>query len=161
MTKPIDWRGSSFDDLRAFPDDAKRNAGYQLRKVQRGEQPDVFKPMEMKTAHHDTDLKSRHVTPADGNVFADLGFSPKEAKALLKNADARIAKAQRLKEEAATAIAQWIQAKKLTQVAASEILDVSRPRVSDLVNLKLGRFSLDTLVAMLLRTGKKVDLVVR
>ena len=115
----------------------------------------------MKTTHLDADLKSRHVTPADGNVFADLGFSPKEAKALLKNADARIAKAQRLKEEAATAIAQWIQAKKLTQVAASEILDVSRPRVSDLVNLKLGRFSLDTLVAMLLRTGKNVDLVVR
>lgn len=28
MTKPIDWRGSAFDDLRAFPDDAKRNAGY-------------------------------------------------------------------------------------------------------------------------------------
>jgi hypothetical protein len=45
----------------------------------------------MKTTHHDIDLKSRHVTPADGNVFADLGFSPKEAKALLKNADARIA----------------------------------------------------------------------
>ena len=34
-------------------------------------------------------------------------------------------------------------------------------RVSDLVNLKLGRFSLDTLVAMLLRAGKNVDLVVR
>jgi len=45
MMKPIDWRGSSFDDLRAFPDDAKRNAGYQLRKVQKGEHPDVFKPM--------------------------------------------------------------------------------------------------------------------
>jgi len=45
MVKPIDWRGSSFDDLRAFPDDAKRTAGYQLRKVQKGEQPDVFKPM--------------------------------------------------------------------------------------------------------------------
>lgn len=45
MAKPIDWRGSSFDDLRAFPDDAKRNAGYQLRKVQKGEQPDVFKPL--------------------------------------------------------------------------------------------------------------------
>src|SRR5450759_5249832 len=81
----------------------------------------------MKTTHPDADLKSRHVTPVDGNVFADLGFSPKEAKALLEDADARIAKAQRLKEEAATAIAQWIQAKKLTQVAASEILDVSRP----------------------------------
>ncbi|OOG59265.1 type II toxin-antitoxin system RelE/ParE family toxin [Polaromonas sp. C04] len=45
MMKPIDWRGSSLDDLRAFTDDAKRNAGFQLRKVQRGEQPDVFKPM--------------------------------------------------------------------------------------------------------------------
>ncbi len=45
MTKQIDWRGSSFDDLCAFPDDAKRNAGYQLRKVQKGEQPDEYKPM--------------------------------------------------------------------------------------------------------------------
>ncbi len=115
----------------------------------------------MKTARQDVGLKSSHVTPADGNVFADLGFSPKEARALLKDADARIAKGKRLKEDAATAIAQWIRAKKLTQDAASEILDVSRPRVSDLVNLKLSRFSLDTLVAMLLRTGKNVDLVVR
>ena len=31
----------------------------------------------------------------------------------------------------------------------------------DLVNLKLGRFSLDTLVAMLLRAGKNIELVVR
>ncbi len=115
----------------------------------------------MKTTRQDADLRRSHRTPADGNVFADLGFSPKQAKALLREADARIAKAQRLKQEAATAIAQWMRARKLTQVAASEILDVSRPRVSDLVNLKLERFSLDTLVAMLLRTGKKVELVVR
>ena len=60
----------------------------------------------MKTTHFDADLKSRHVTSADGNVFADLGFSPKQAGVLLEDADARIAKAQRLKEEAATAIAQ-------------------------------------------------------
>ncbi|MSQ69752.1 MAG: XRE family transcriptional regulator [Betaproteobacteria bacterium] len=115
----------------------------------------------MKIIRGDSDLKRSHLTPADGNVFADLGFSPEEAKALLRDADTRIAKSQRLKEEAATAIAQWIHARKLTQVAASEILDVSRPRVSDLVNLKLERFSLDTLVAMLLRTGKNVELVVR
>jgi len=36
-----------------------------------------------------------------------------------------------------------------------------RPRISDLVNAKLGHFSLDTLVAMLFRTGKNVELVVR
>ena len=115
----------------------------------------------MKSRRQHDDLKRGHFTPANGNVFADLGFSPREAKALLRDADARIAKAKRLKEEAASAITQWIQAKKLTQVAASEILDVSRPRVSDLVNRKLQRFSLDTLVAMLLRTGKNIELVVR
>jgi phage-related protein len=37
--------GSSRDDLRAFPKSAQREAGYQLDKVQRGEQPTDFKPM--------------------------------------------------------------------------------------------------------------------
>ena len=153
MTKPIDWRGSSLKDLQAFPDDAKHSAGYQLRKLQQGDQPDEFKPV--------NDLKSGHITPADGNVFADLGFVPQQAAAMLADADARIAKSLKLKKDAALAIAQWMQSERLTQVAASEILDVSRPRVSDLVNEKLGRFSLDTLVTMLLRTGKSVELVVR
>jgi phage-related protein len=31
--------------LRAFPNDARQDAGYQLDKVQRGLQPDDFKPM--------------------------------------------------------------------------------------------------------------------
>ncbi len=115
----------------------------------------------MKSRLPNADLGSRHRTPANGNVFADLGFAPEEAKALLRDADRRIAQAQRMKENAATAIGEWIEARKLTQVAASEILAVSRPRVSDLVNLKLERFSLDMLVGMLLRAGKKVELVVR
>jgi phage-related protein len=45
IEKPIDWRGSALKDLQAFPDDAKHKAGFQLRKVQKGEQPDDFKPM--------------------------------------------------------------------------------------------------------------------
>ena len=45
MTKPIDWRGGALRDLQDFPDGAKREAGYQLRKVQEGDQPDEFKPM--------------------------------------------------------------------------------------------------------------------
>ena len=45
ISKPIDWRGSSRNDLLDFPDDAKRDAGYQLRKIQEGEEPDHFKPM--------------------------------------------------------------------------------------------------------------------
>ena len=115
----------------------------------------------MKVLNVIDDLKSSHITPADGNVFVDLGFTPQQASTMLTQADARIAKSIQLKKDAALAIAQWMRAEKLTQIAASEILDVSRPRISDLVNAKLGRFSLDTLVGMLLRTGKDVELVVR
>lgn len=32
--KAIDWRGSSYNDLLAFPDDAKRIAGFELGRVQ-------------------------------------------------------------------------------------------------------------------------------
>jgi phage-related protein len=44
MEKPIDWRGSSLDDLRKFPEVARREAGYELRKLQRGEAPDDWRP---------------------------------------------------------------------------------------------------------------------
>lgn len=37
--------GSSLGDLRAFPADARREAGYQLDQVQRGEEPQDWKPM--------------------------------------------------------------------------------------------------------------------
>jgi phage-related protein len=41
--KPLRWVGSSLEDLRAFPDPAKRMAGYQLRRVQAGLMPDDWK----------------------------------------------------------------------------------------------------------------------
>ena len=44
MDKPIDWRGSSLDDLREFPEVARRQAGFELRKLQRGEMPDDWRP---------------------------------------------------------------------------------------------------------------------
>ena len=37
--------GDSLKCLRDFPEDARQDAGYQLDKVQHGEQPDDFKPM--------------------------------------------------------------------------------------------------------------------
>ena len=37
--------GDSLECLRDFPEDARHDAGYQLEKVQRGEQPDDFKPL--------------------------------------------------------------------------------------------------------------------
>ena len=43
--KPVCFLGDSLQCLRDFPEDARHDAGYQLEKVQRGEQPDDFKPM--------------------------------------------------------------------------------------------------------------------
>src|SRR5262245_7237965 len=43
--KPIAFLGDSLDRLRAFPEGVRRNAGYQLDRVQRGLEPDDWKPM--------------------------------------------------------------------------------------------------------------------
>ena|SRR6185312_6877127 len=43
--KPVQFLGDSLEKLRGFPEDARHDAGYQLELVQRGEQPDDFKPM--------------------------------------------------------------------------------------------------------------------
>ena len=43
--KPLVWLGSARRDIRAFPADAQRRSGFQLRKVQHGLEPDDWKPM--------------------------------------------------------------------------------------------------------------------
>src|SRR5215813_12173274 len=45
MDKPLTWLGSSREDLRQFPPEARRRAGFELRAVQRGDEPSDFKPM--------------------------------------------------------------------------------------------------------------------
>ena len=43
--KPLVWIGSSRADLRQFPQDARRKAGFELRAVQRGQDPMDLKPI--------------------------------------------------------------------------------------------------------------------
>jgi phage-related protein len=43
--KPVEFLGDSLKNLREFPSDARHDAGRQLDRVQRGEQPNDFKPM--------------------------------------------------------------------------------------------------------------------
>ena len=43
--RPIRFLGDSLKCLRDFPQAARHDAGFQLDKIQRGEQPDDFKPM--------------------------------------------------------------------------------------------------------------------
>lgn len=43
--KPLVWLGDSQDTIRAFPDDVRKIAGFQLWRVQRGLEPNDWKPM--------------------------------------------------------------------------------------------------------------------
>ncbi len=44
-SKAVEFRGSALEDLRAFPEAARREAGHQLDQVQHGREPDDWKPM--------------------------------------------------------------------------------------------------------------------
>lgn len=43
--KPLRFVGSSLDDLRSFPAEARRQAGFELYAIQRGLEPIDWKPM--------------------------------------------------------------------------------------------------------------------
>jgi phage-related protein len=43
--KPVVFLGDSLDRLREFPERPRRDAGFQLERVQRGHEPDDWKPM--------------------------------------------------------------------------------------------------------------------
>ena len=45
MPKPVEFRGTSLDDLRTFPLAARREAGHQLDQIQNGQDADDWKPM--------------------------------------------------------------------------------------------------------------------
>jgi phage-related protein len=45
--KLLNFVGSSLDDLRNFPDEARRAAGFELRTVQNGLEPSDWKPMQV------------------------------------------------------------------------------------------------------------------
>jgi len=43
--KPVEFLGSSLDDIRDFPETARKDAGSQIRRVQHGDEPGDWKPM--------------------------------------------------------------------------------------------------------------------
>ena len=103
-------------------------------------------------------MKATHYTLGDDNVFADLGFSEKKAKQLKADADKRIK--QDIKIQLMEEITRIIKAQEMTQADAAKRLSVSRPRVSDVMTGKATKFTIDALVVMLQRLGRKARLSV-
>ena len=106
------------------------------------------------------DRKVRHVTKAGANLFLELGFAPAEARRLQAASRKQINDTRRLKQQLMGELSTWIAEHRLKQAEAAQILMVSRPRVSDVVNQKTAKFTIDTLVEMLSRVGKPVSLAV-
>ncbi len=96
----------------------------------------------------DIDTTITHITQTNGNIFEDLGFDTREASKL------------KIKAQLMCQISEWIKDKKLKQEEASHLLHVTRPRVSDVLRGKSGKFTIDALVDMLERIGKHVSIQV-
>jgi predicted XRE-type DNA-binding protein len=105
------------------------------------------------------DTEIRHVTKPGANLFLELGFSSAEAKKLHAASRKQINDTRLLKQQLMVELSNWIAEHQL-RADAAQILMVSRPRVSDVVNQKTSKFTIDTLVEMLSRVGKPVRLAV-
>jgi predicted XRE-type DNA-binding protein len=89
-------------------------------------------------------------------TFLELSFPAVEAKRLHAASRKQIDDVRLLKEQLMSELSQWIVDHGLRQADVAQILMVSRPRVSDVVNRKTAKFTIDTLVEMLSRIGKPV-----
>ena len=86
-----------------------------------------------------------HITPAGGNIFADLGFPAEEAENL------------KIRSSLMIAIEKIMARRGLKQVDAAKLFGVSQPRISDIKRGKIDEFTIDSLVNMLTHAGIRVD----
>jgi predicted XRE-type DNA-binding protein len=109
-----------------------------------------------------TSRSSRRPAPCTGSpgsaTAPELGFSAAEARKLHAASRKQINDTRLLKQQLMAELSNWITEHQLRQADAAQILMVSRPRVSDVVNQKTAKFTIDTLVEMLSRVGKPVRL---
>ncbi len=87
-----------------------------------------------------------HITK--GSALDDL-FDGKEAANL------------KVRAELMMAIYQWVHNNRLKQKDAAEILGIKQSRVSDLVNGKVDKFTVDFLISLLALTKQKVELKIK
>ena len=92
--------------------------------------------------------KKEPVTKSSGNVFADLGFPAEEAENMRVRTDLMIAIKALIKENG------W------TQKEAARHFGVSQPRISEIWQGKIERFTVDKLINMLAHIGRQVSVEV-
>lgn len=81
-------------------------------------------------------------------MFEDLGFERGEAANMLMRADLMLELDRYIREEG------------LSQRQAADFFGVHQPRINDLMNGRIEKFSVDVLLNMLQATGKRVRIAV-
>ncbi|MCK9510606.1 MAG: type II toxin-antitoxin system RelE/ParE family toxin [Pigmentiphaga sp.] len=107
ILKPIEFRGSALDDLRAFPLAAKREAGVQLDRVQRGLEPSDWKPMrtigagvrEIRIKDQDGAFRVVYVAKFEDAVYVLHCFQKKTQKTERRDLDLAKARYRAIEQE--------------------------------------------------------------
>jgi len=89
------------------------------------------------------------MTKGSGNVYRDIGFSEEESQDLLIRSKLMLELKRRIEQLG------------LTQAKTAEQLQVTQPRVSDLVRGKISVFSTETLIGMLAKLGGQINVSVK
>ena len=116
---------------------ARRAAGFQLDRLQRGLEPLDWKPM----------------TSTKRTTFASVWDAIEDSH--------EVAASLRLRAEVANAIIEETRRRKLTQARAAAICGVTQPRISDLMRGRLDLFSLDALIDMAAHLELRTSITVR
>lgn len=93
--KPIMWLYTSFDDLFNFPMQAKKEAGYQLHRVQNGHEPEHYKPFkqiglgvkEIKISEANGIYRVMYVAKFEEAIYVLHAFEKKTQKTNKKDID--------------------------------------------------------------------------
>lgn len=88
--------------------------------------------------------KASHITR--GDVFDDLGFSPAEASAL------------KIKARILSALLKRIREKRYTQMQLARILNDYQPNISNLVNGKISKMSIEKLLSYAQRMNLETEI---
>jgi predicted XRE-type DNA-binding protein len=86
------------------------------------------------------------ITDSSGNIFSDLGFDPAEAAIL------------QMRAKLMNDLRDFIRSSGMTQMEAAARLGIGQSRVSDLMRGKWDKFSLEMLISLEARAGRKVYL---
>ncbi|HWD38255.1 MAG TPA: helix-turn-helix transcriptional regulator [Fimbriimonas sp.] len=92
-------------------------------------------------------MEEPEVTPAGGNIFADLG---------LPDAEERLRKSKLV-----GAIQREMETQGLNQVKAAKLMGVSRPDLNQLLGGKYARFSIERMADMLNKLGLDVEMTIK